>query len=71
MEYLFNYENQIYNITVPYSDLNTSKPVQIAITREENRTTMFVNDKNSSVPVGVKLLEVYSNKPWINPEKGM
>lgn len=71
MEYLFNYENQIYNITVPYSDLNTSKPVQIAITREENRTTMFVNDKNSSVSVGVKLLEVYSNKPWINPEKGM
>lgn len=71
MEYLFNHENQIYNITVPYSDLNTSKPVQIAITREENRTTMFVNYKNSSVPVGVKLLEVYSNKPWINPEKGM
>ncbi|CAG9767385.1 unnamed protein product [Ceutorhynchus assimilis] len=69
VEYLFNHENQILNITVPYVDLNTSKSVQIAIIRQENLTTVFVNDQNSSVPFGVKLLETYSNRPWINPDK--
>lgn len=70
VEYLFNHDNQIYNITVPYKDLNISMSVQIAIVREDNLTTMFVNDQNNSIPIGVKLLEVYSNKPWSNPDKG-
>ncbi|XP_030746121.1 contactin-associated protein-like 5 isoform X2 [Sitophilus oryzae] len=69
IEYLFNHENQIHNITVPYKYLNTSKSVQIAIIREENITTVFVNDQNNSIPIGVKLLDTYSNKPWNNSEK--
>ncbi|XP_060534792.1 axotactin [Cylas formicarius] len=67
--YLFNYENEIFNVTVDYPELNTSKSVQIAIERDENSTTVHVNDKNATVPIGVKLLEKYSNKPWINTEK--
>ncbi|KAH1016826.1 hypothetical protein HUJ04_007995 [Dendroctonus ponderosae] len=69
VEYLFNHDNQIYNITVPYKELNISMSVQIAIVREENLTTMFVNDQNNSIPIGVKLLDVYANKPWSNPDK--
>lgn len=69
--YLFNYGNVIYNLTVDYNELNTSKPVQIAIQRTENTTTLHVNDHNATIPIGVKLLENYSNKPWENPEKGI
>lgn len=66
----FNHGNIIKNLTVRYTELNSSKPVQIAIVRQNNNTTMYVNDNNSSIPIGVKLLEEYSNKPWSNPEKG-
>lgn len=69
--YLFNHGNVIHNITVDYHELNTSKPVQIAIQRTENITTLHVNDHNSTIPIGVKLLGNYSNKPWENPEKGL
>ncbi|XP_057659616.1 axotactin isoform X2 [Diorhabda carinulata] len=65
--FLFNYGNKIFNITVDYANLNTSKSVQIAIVRQKNFTTMHVNDKNKTIPYGVKLLEDYSHKPWINP----
>lgn len=68
--FLFNYGNAIHNLTVNYSELNTSKSVQIAIQRMQNETTMHINDKNFSISIGVKLLEEYSNKPWSNPEKG-
>lgn len=68
--YLFNYENEICNITVEYRELNSSKSIQVAIQREENKTTLYVNEKNSSVPIGVSLLDTYSNKPWVNPEQG-
>lgn len=68
--FLFNYENKIYNITANYANLNSSKSVQIAIERAVNETTMYVNDKNKTIPVGVKLLDEYSNKPWVNPEMG-
>ncbi|RZC34755.1 uncharacterized protein BDFB_004596 [Asbolus verrucosus] len=67
--YLFNFGTEIYDVTVDYADLNSSKSVQIAIVRDENKTTVHVNDKNSSTPVGILLLDKYSNKPWINPEK--
>lgn len=69
--YLFNYDNEIYNITVDYAGLNTSKSVQLAILRGENTTTLHVNDKNCTITIGVSLLDSYSNKPWINPEEGM
>nr|CAH7733562.1 unnamed protein product [Callosobruchus chinensis] len=67
--FLFNYENEIHNLTVNYAQLNTSKSTQIAIQRDENKTTMYVNEQNVTIPFGVKLLEKYSNKPWLNPEK--
>ncbi|KAK9892824.1 hypothetical protein WA026_022286 [Henosepilachna vigintioctopunctata] len=67
--YLFNYNNTIHNVTVNYSELNTSRSVQIAVEREENQTTVHVNDKNNSIPVGILLLKQYSNKPWRNPDK--
>lgn len=68
--FLFNYDNEIHNVTVNYLELNTSKSIQIAIERDENKTTVHVNDQNNTILVGVKLMEEYSNKPWINPEKG-
>lgn len=68
--YLFNYDNEIYNITVDYPQLNSSKSIQLAIQREENQTVLHVNDRNGTVPIGVSLLQNYSNKPWLNPEDG-
>lgn len=68
--YLFNYDNEIYNITVDYPQVNSSKSVQLAIQRAENETTLYVNDRNASIPIGVSLLQNYSNKPWLNPEDG-
>jgi hypothetical protein len=68
--YLFNFGNEIYDVTVDYAELNSSKSAQIAIERDENKTTVYVNDKNNSIPIGVSLLNTYSNKPWSNPEKG-
>lgn len=68
--FLFNYGNVIHNLTVHYSELNSSKSIQIAIVRSNLSTIMHINDKNCSIPIGVKLLQEYSNKPWSNPEKG-
>ncbi|XP_063931341.1 axotactin isoform X3 [Zophobas morio] len=67
--FLFNYGSEIYDVTVEHPELNSSKSVQIAIERGENKTTMYVNDRNESLAMGVLLLDTYSNKPWINPEK--
>lgn len=68
--FLFNYDDEIHNVTVDYPELNTSKAVQIAIERYENKTTMHVNDKNDTIHFGVNLLDEYSNKPWSNPDEG-
>lgn len=68
--FLFNFGNEIYDLIVDHPELNSSKSIQIAIQREENMTTMYVNENNNSIPIGVLLLDSYSNKPWINPEKG-
>lgn len=38
--------------------------------RTENITMLYVNEINSSVPVGYNLLINYTSKPWINPELG-
>ncbi|XP_071052100.1 axotactin isoform X2 [Onthophagus taurus] len=67
--YLFNHGDTIHNITVEYLELNSSNSVQIAIVRTIENTTLYVNDKNKTVNIGIKLLESYSNKPWSNPEK--
>ncbi|XP_044268860.1 contactin-associated protein like 5-1 isoform X2 [Tribolium madens] len=67
--FLFNFGSEIYDLSVEHPELNSSKSIQIAIQREENMTTMYVNENNNSISIGVSLLETYSNKPWINPEK--
>lgn len=69
--YLFNHGDEIHNITVEYTKLNSSEPVQIAIQRTNASTTLYVNESFKSVPVGVQLLMEYSNKPWSNPDKGI
>ncbi|XP_046663141.1 neurexin-4 isoform X3 [Homalodisca vitripennis] len=66
---LFNRMEVIHNITVEYGGLNSGKSVQIAVERRAEETILHVNDHNSSVPVGVRLLTEYSNKPWNNSEK--
>lgn len=68
--YLFNYGNEIKNITIDYPKLNSGETVQVAIIRNENSTILHVNDYNRTVPFGVLLLEEYSNKPWSNSDKG-
>lgn len=68
--YLFNYGNVIHNITVNYAELNSSNPVQIAIVRTSENTTLHVNENNRTLNIGTFLLDMYSNKPWTNPEKG-
>ncbi|XP_023314023.1 uncharacterized protein LOC106648034 isoform X2 [Trichogramma pretiosum] len=67
--YLFNAGNEIKNISVEYPGANTGISVQIAIIRTENTTTLHVNEHNVTLDTVPQLLEDYSNKPWINPEK--
>ncbi|XP_068984202.1 axotactin isoform X5 [Bombus flavifrons] len=67
--YLFNAGNEIKNITVEYPGVNTGISVQIAIIRNEKSTTLHVNEYNSTLNATPILLDTYSNKPWINPEK--
>ncbi|KAJ8683559.1 hypothetical protein QAD02_019351 [Eretmocerus hayati] len=67
--YLFNAANEIKNITVDYPGANTGISVQIAIIRTNNATTLHVNEQNVTVNVVPVLLDTYSNKPWVNPEK--
>ncbi|XP_043284971.1 uncharacterized protein axo isoform X2 [Venturia canescens] len=67
--YLFNAGNEIKNITVHHPGVNTGISVQIAIVRSENSTTLHVNENNVTLDAVPLLLDSYSNKPWINPEK--
>ncbi|XP_008214115.1 uncharacterized protein LOC100115644 isoform X3 [Nasonia vitripennis] len=67
--YLFNAGNEIKNITVEYPAANTGISVQVAIVRTENTTTLHVNENNVTLDAVPILLDTYSNKPWINPEK--
>lgn len=68
--YLYNHGDEIVNLTIVHSELNSGRSIQIAVIRTEDSSTMFVNDKNVTVTKGYKLLDVYTNKPWQNPEKG-
>lgn len=51
------------------SGVNTGISIQIAIIRTETTTTLHVNDHNVTVDAVPILLDSYSNKPWVNPEK--
>lgn len=68
--YMFNHGDEIHNITIYYPELNSGKSIQLAIIKNIDSTTLHVNEKNRTIPVGVLLLEEYSNKPWKNPEIG-
>lgn len=66
--YLFNNEDEIVQMNVTYEKINKGESVQIAIIRTENRTTLHVNDKNTTIDKVANLLFNYTNKPWRNPE---
>jgi hypothetical protein len=66
--YLYNYGNEIVNLTVSNKELNSGKSIQIAVKRSETSTVLIVNEFNVTLDKGVLLLEEYSNKPWVNPE---
>lgn len=68
--YMFNHGNEIVNVSVVYEGLSKGESIQVAITRQDNETTLHVNDKNTTISKSVVLLTEYSNKPWINPEAG-
>lgn len=61
--------SSLSNHYTPISDVNTGISVQIAIIRNEKSTTLHVNEYNATLNATPVLLDTYSNKPWINPEK--
>ncbi|TMW48106.1 hypothetical protein DOY81_006814 [Sarcophaga bullata] len=67
--FLYNYGDEIVNLTVVDDSVSTLKSIQIAIIREEQQTRMHVNEQSVSVERGTLLLDEYANKPWTNPEK--
>ncbi|KAL7024734.1 hypothetical protein ACKWTF_013185 [Chironomus riparius] len=66
--YLYNYGNEIVNLTVKSAGLNNGKSIQIAVMKTETSTTLHVNDLNVTHDKGNLLLTEYSNKPWTNPQ---
>jgi hypothetical protein len=50
--------------------VNDGQSVQVAVIRNDKETVLHVNNQNGSIPETVQLLSNYSNKPWINPDKG-
>lgn len=72
--FLYNYGDEIVNLTIVDAELSSGKSIQVAIVRSDSdtTTTMHVNAQNVTVERGgVRLLEEYSNRPWVNPERGM
>lgn len=67
---LYNYGDEIVNLTIVDAELSSGKSIQVAIVRSDSDTTMHVNAQNVTVERGVRLLEEYSNRPWVNPERG-
>lgn len=68
--YLYNYGDEIVNLTIGYDELSSGKSIQVAIVKTDAATTMHVNEKNVTVDKGYRLLEEYANRPWSNPERG-
>lgn len=68
--FLYNYGDEIVNLTIVDEDVSSLKSIQVAINRHESQTIMHVNNKNVTSDKGTRLLEEYSNKPWTNPEMG-
>lgn len=68
--FLYNYGDEIVNLTIVDEDVSSLKSIQVAINRHETYTIMHVNNKNVTSDRGTRLLDEYSNKPWVNPENG-
>jgi hypothetical protein len=51
--------------------VSDGQSVQVAVIRNEKESVLHVNNRNVSIPETVQLLTSYSNKPWINPDKGI
>lgn len=68
--FLYNYGDEIVNLTIVDDSVSSLKSIQIAIVRQEKHTRMHVNEQNVTIDRGTLLLDEYANKPWINPEKG-
>ncbi|XP_059608344.1 axotactin [Phlebotomus argentipes] len=68
VNFLFNSGQKIVNLTLCHENLNSGKSVQVAIIRTDETISMYVNDKNVTIPRGDSLLSDYSNTPWENPE---
>ncbi|XP_055612368.1 axotactin isoform X2 [Uranotaenia lowii] len=66
--YLYNYGNDIVNLTLEYPELANGRSLQVAVIRTDANTTLYVNERNVTIERGHLLLEEYSNKPWTNPE---
>lgn len=68
VNFLFNSGHRIVNLTLRHENLNSGKSAQVAIIRTPETISMYVNDKNVTIPRGDALLLDYSNTPWENPE---
>ncbi|KAL9905676.1 axotactin isoform 4-T8 [Glossina fuscipes fuscipes] len=67
--FLYNYGDEIVNLTIVEERVSTLKSIQVAIVREDHQTRMHVNEQSIAIERGTLLLDEYANKPWINPEK--
>lgn len=60
-----------YNFTfILTTGVSSGQSIQVAVIRNDSATTLHVNDYNASVESNHRSLSTYSNRPWINPEKG-
>ncbi|XP_061392957.1 axotactin-like, partial [Musca vetustissima] len=66
--FLYNYGDEIVNLTIVDESVSTLKSIQVAIVRQPEHTEMHVNGKSVVIEKGTQLLDEYSNKPWKNPE---
>ncbi|XP_055915475.1 axotactin isoform X2 [Eupeodes corollae] len=67
--FLYNYGDEIVNLTVVDESISSLTSIQVAIIRSPQKTVMHVNERSVTVQKGTLLLDEYANKPWINPEK--
>ncbi|KAK6631049.1 hypothetical protein RUM44_003221 [Polyplax serrata] len=65
----FNDGNEIKTLRIQDPGVSSGKSVQVAVIRNETMTTLHVNDQQVSVESSHRALAVYSNRPWINPDK--
>uniref|UniRef100_A0A1I8N1M4 Laminin G domain protein n=1 Tax=Musca domestica TaxID=7370 RepID=A0A1I8N1M4_MUSDO len=66
--FLYNYGDEIVNLTIVDDSVSTLKSIQVAIVRQPEHTEMHVNGKSVIIEKSTQLLDEYSNKPWKNPE---